>query len=430
LSILFLTKSGSRFFLFGPLWNLIVSFLGNIMDIIFRALSSMGVVNIGVCIILFTIVTRILMFPMSYNQAKSQKLMSVVQPEVQAIQAKYKGKERDQNAMMRQNAEIKAVYEKYGTSMTGGCLQMVIQMPIIFALYRVIINIPAYVASVKFYFQNIVDAIGGTAAVERVNAFAHSSESLTKVLSNARISGGNIQTTDNIIDFLYHLNPSQWDLFKNAFSEASGAIAANYPIIEQMNNFMGINLSSAPSSYGLLSVKAWIIPVLAGVSQFLATKLMTRDTMAMTQDENNPMGAMGGMMKNMNYMMPLMSVVFCFSFAAGIGVYWVASSLIMGVQQYFINRHMDKIDMDEMIKKNIAKANEKRARKGLPPINEKATEDNLKKMKMKTEREEQKRQQIIEEAKERQTKSNDYYKLDSIADRARMVQQYNDRKKK
>lgn len=122
------------------------------MDLLFRFTSSVGILNIGLCIILFTLVVKILMFPLTIKQQKSSKLMTVMQPEIQAIQNKYKGK-TDNESMMKMNVETKAVYEKYGTSMTGGCLQLVIQLPILLALYRVIYNIPAYVSSVKTYFM-------------------------------------------------------------------------------------------------------------------------------------------------------------------------------------------------------------------------------------------------------------------------------------
>ena len=89
------------------------------MDILFRFTSSFGVFNVGLCIILFTIVMKTLMIPLTIKQQKTTKLMSVMNPEIQAV------------------------YEKYGTSMTGGCLPLLIQMPILLALYRVIYNIPA-----------------------------------------------------------------------------------------------------------------------------------------------------------------------------------------------------------------------------------------------------------------------------------------------
>ena len=416
---LLLTKSGG---VLGPIADL----MGLIMDGIFRVTSSMGIVNIGLCIILFTLVTRILMHPLSYNQAKSQKLMAVVQPEIQAIQAKYKGHEGDQQAMMMQNAEIKAVYEKYGTSMTGGCLPLLIQMPIIFALYRVILNIPAYVSSVRIYFENIVSAIGGESAIAKVNEFAHSTEELTKLVQRARISGNEITTTDNIIDFLYNLNPAQWESFKQAFAGSTAVIEENYAVIEKMNTFLGINIAAAPSSYGWFSPKAWIIPVLAGLSQYAVTKLTSAQTKSMT-DDSNPMA---GTMNQMMIMMPLMSVFFCFSFASGIGIYWVASSVIMGIQQYFINKRMEKIDTNDLIKANIAKQNAKRAKKGLPPINEKAAEDNFKRIQQKKEREEQKAQQKAGADQARIDAANAYYKTGSIAERARMVEQYNEKNQK
>lgn len=420
-----LTRAGGNIPLISPIFSLIVNLMGWIMDLIFRVTSSVGIVNIGLCIIIFTIVTRILMFPLSYKQAKSQKLMAAIQPELQAIQMKYRGREGDQQAMMQQQAEMKAVYEKYGTSMTGGCVQLLIQMPIIFALYRVILNIPAYVSSVKDYFTPIVDAIGGESAIGAVNTFAHSTEELTKVISMSRISGGEIATTDHIIDFLYHLNPAQWESFKTAFSQAADVISRNYAEIEKMNTFLGLNLASSPSSYGLTSIKAWIIPVLAGLSQYASTKLISAQSPSM---DGNDQAAQT--MKTMNLMMPLMSVFFCFSFASGIGIYWIASAVLMGVQQYFLNKHFQKMDVNAMLKENIAKANAKRAKKGLPPINEQAAEQNLKKMMEKQARMESMSEAKQNDSREKMEKADQYYKTGSIAERARMVQQFEEKKKR
>ena len=427
MNLLFLTRTVGNIPVISVVYSWLVDLMGMIMSFIFEICAKYGIFNLGVCIILFTIVTRIIMFPLSYNQSKSQKLMSAVQPEIMAIQKKYQGKTDQKSAMMMQ-AETKAVYEKYGVSMTGGCLQMFIQMPIIFALYKVILNIPAYVGAVKVYFQTIVEAIGGTSAIAAVNTFAHSSDELAKVITQSRIAGGEILTTDHIIDFLYHLNPAQWGSFTDHFSSAADVISQNYAHIEQLNSFLGINLASSPMSYGLLSPKAWIIPVLAGLSQFISSKLITgMSNNSAMNDENNPAAAT---MKSMTYMMPLMSVFFCFSFASGIGIYWVASSVLMGVQQFFLNKHFNKVDTDSLIKANIEKANAKRAKKGLPPINEKSTEENLKRMQEKNEKL-QAALEAKEAASKKRVEANDqYYQSTSIADRANMVQQYENRKSK
>ena len=123
-----LTKAGS---ILGP----IATVLGYIMDILFRFTDIFGIFTVGLCIILFTIVMKTLMIPLTIKQQKTTKLMSVMNPEIQAIQKKYKGK-TDNESLQRQNVEVQAVYEKYGTSMTGGCLPLLIQMPIIIAMFR------------------------------------------------------------------------------------------------------------------------------------------------------------------------------------------------------------------------------------------------------------------------------------------------------
>ena len=423
-----LTRTVGNIPVISLVYSWIVDIMGMIMSFIFEITSSFGIFNIGVCIIIFTIVTRIIMFPLSYKQAKSQKMMSVVQPEIAAIQKKYQGKESDQKSAMMMQAEIKSVYEKYGVSMTGGCIQLIIQMPILFALYKVILNIPAYVGSVKIYFQNIVDAIGGASAIEAVNTFAHSSEALANVITQSRIKDGLIATTDNIIDFLYHLNPAQWTDFTNNFSQFADAINNNYQYIEQMNNFLGINLATSPGAYGMLSIKAWIIPVLAGLSQYISTKIISSASgSAMMNDENNPTAST---MKSMNIMMPIISVFFCFSFASGIGIYWIASSVIMGLQQYLLNKHFNKMNVDDLVKENLDKVNAKRAKKGLPPINEKSSQDNLKRLQERNERVQAALEAKQAASKKRVSENDSYYVTNSIADRANMVQQYEERKSK
>ena len=89
------------------------------MDILFRFTDTFGIMNVGLCIILFTIVMKMLMLPLTIKQQKTTKLMAVISPEVQAIQRKYKGK-TDTASQQKQNVEIQAVYDKYGTSMTSG----------------------------------------------------------------------------------------------------------------------------------------------------------------------------------------------------------------------------------------------------------------------------------------------------------------------
>lgn len=427
MEFLVLTKVGG---ILGPF----ATVLGVIMDWLFQLTTTFGIQNIGLCIILFTLVTKLLMFPLTLKQQKSSKLMSVMQPEISAVQAKYKGK-TDQESMRKQNVEIQAVYEKYGTSMTGGCLQLVIQMPILFALYQVIYQIPAYVPSVKRVFENVVTAISSLNVdhVATLKQFATDNKiNITRV--------HDMSTSNGMVDFLYQLNPTQWGQLQDLFPSVKDIIATNAEQISHMNSFLGINLASTPSSVifpsggGFHFSLAILIPVLAGVSQWFSAKLMTVNQ-SQTQkagDENNTMAQS---MKMMNTVMPLMSVFFCFSFASGIGIYWIASSVFQIIQQLAVNRYLNSIDMDEMIKKNVDKANKKRAKKGLPPqrVSQNATA-NLKNLQASVDKAEADMSAKLEKTKEQVKASNDYYTKDtsnpnSISAKARMVQKYNDKQK-
>ena len=400
--------------------------LGLIMDAIFRFTSLFGVMNIGVCIILFTLIVKVLMFPLTVKQQKFSKMNTVMQPELQAIQKKYKGKS-DQESMMKMNVETKAVYEKYGVSMTGGCLQLVIQLPILLALYQVIYHIPAYVNSVGSVFYDITDKLLGTVGgnlqtmAGQLNEFATAHSVSMSMISNFATE----PTNSKVVDFLYKLNPAQWQLLQDQYPVIE---TSSIELIERMNSFLGINLATTPWQ-GFMPNIGWILPVLAGLSQWYSTRLMS-STQNLSDD--NPSASM---MKQMNIMMPLMSVFFCFTLPSGIGIYWIAQSVFMIIQQWIINRHLSNIDIDEMVKKNMEKANAKRAKKGLPPqkITQSATVS-LKQMQA----DEAKREKELEEKKARTAaqvkESTEYYNKDpkpgSLAAKAAMVKKYNEKHNK
>ena len=110
-NLIILTKNTSNLPLFGPIWNFIVSALGWIMNWIYLFLDGIGIPNIGLAIILFTLVTRILLFPTSLKQQKSSRMMQIMQPEIRAVQEKYKNK-TDNASMLAQQTEMRAIYEK------------------------------------------------------------------------------------------------------------------------------------------------------------------------------------------------------------------------------------------------------------------------------------------------------------------------------
>ncbi|WP_049962492.1 YidC/Oxa1 family membrane protein insertase [Oribacterium sp. FC2011] len=433
--LVLLTKNTSSLPILGSIWNVIVEILGMIMNVIYNTLESLGIGNIGLSIIIFTIVMRIILFPTSFRQQKSSRMMQLMQPEMKAIQEKYKNK-TDNASMMAQQAEMKALYEKYGTSMTGGCLPLLLQMPVIFALYRIIMNIPAYVPSVYIIYSNVLNAIGGDSAAQKLVEFGNNNNltAILKQLHNLGIeenaSYSSEQVSNFIVDFLYKLNPTQWSNLASVFPDASQVIEKASADAERINNFLGINLSTAPSSMGLVPNVYWIIPILAGVFQYLSTKLMSSSNKALS--DGNDQSAQ--MMKSMNLTMPLMSVWFCFSFASGIGLYWCASSGVMIIQQLLLNNYFSKISDKEMIEKQIAAANAKRAKKGLAPIDEKSVENRILAAKDKAETSENNRLEVIAKQNYKTKESTDYYnknaKPGSLASKANMVQLYNEKNEK
>ncbi len=408
-----LTKAGS---ILGP----IATVLGYVMDILFRFTSSFGVFNVGLCIILFTIVMKTLMIPLTIKQQKTTKLMSVMNPEIQAIQKKYQGKS-DQESMQRQNVEIQAVYEKYGTSMTGGCLPLLIQMPILLALYRVIYNIPAYVPSVRVYFDNVVTPLMGQADY---------AQKLQEITNIATACGGKLDKFDftnanRLVDMLYKFSTSQWGELQALFPAISDVIGQNAAVVERMNTFLGLNMAEAP---GWVPSFAWIIPVLAAVSQWFSTKLMSGNQPSTSADAENPMAQS---MKTMTTTMPLFSAFICITMPAGLGIYWIATSVVTIIQQLIVNAYMDKVNIDDMIAKNLEKVNKKRAKQGLPPakVTQNATAS-LKAIKAEEEKEkaaeEVKKEKIAKQIEESSKYYNTNAKPGSLASKAAMVQKYNE----
>ncbi len=358
---MYLTKSTT------PIIGSVAIILGFIMNGIFNVQTMIGIDNIGLCIILFTIVVNMLMTPLTFQQQKFSKLQTRMNPELQAIQKKYKGKNSDQAAMAKMNEETQAVYAKYGVNPMGSCVQMIIQIPILFALYRVIWNIPAYVDKVKAVFAGLSTSLLNTAGAEEF--LSEASKKLTVSFKTFN--------ENTIIDVLYKFKPDNWDGLFGKFPALSDQITSTRTNVDRMNTFLGgLNIADSPMNIIrtawtnkaiILLIAAVMIPLLAALTQWLNAKLMTTGTQQANGKEEAANDQMSQTMKSMNTMMPIMSAVFCLSLPVGMGIYWIAGAVIRSIQQVVINRHLDKIDIDELAKKNLEKLNAKRAKNGLPP---------------------------------------------------------------
>ena len=283
------------------------------MNAIFKFCEVIGIPNIGLAIILFTIIINLFILPLTFKQQKFSKMNAVMSPELQKIAAKYKGK-TDQASMQKQQAEQQAVYEKYGVSMTAGCMPMIVQMLILLALYRVIYNVPAYVTSIKSVFMEIVNvAVAQDGFVTKIADLASANAMpTTKYL----LDGSTAESLNYLVDLFYKFDMKEWGQFTDLFPNIASQVQPHINQIMSMNSFLGgINLAEAP---GFRLSIALIIPILAWFTQWLSTKL----TMAVNNNNANAQAndTMNATMKSMNTFMPIMSAVFCITLPAGLGM--------------------------------------------------------------------------------------------------------------
>lgn len=339
--------------------------LGKLMDGIYILLSRAGITNVALTIIIFTIVIYMILLPLTYQQQKFSRMTMIMNPEIQKVQKKYQGK-RDQASVNAMNAETQEIYKKYGVRPTGSCVFMGVQLLILFPLYRVIYNIPAYVDSVKKTMSELASGIMGTPGYENImTKFFETVKEGNYVYRGTNLDLSTAESAhDTIIDVIYKCTDANWTLLADNFPNLSSLISSTHEGVSSFNNFLGVSIVYSPKiliqnamhgdGSALVVLIAILIPIISAATQFLNIRLSQSLNPNATQGNQ-----MAAQMKIMNYMMPVYSLILVFILPVGIGIYWIAGAVIRSIQQYIINKRFDKIDMAELVKKNQAKANEK-----------------------------------------------------------------------
>lgn len=424
----------------GSILGPIAKLLGILMDWIYSGISNITggrVESVVLSIVIITIIIYMCLLPLTIKQQKFSKLSQKMQPEMQAIQAKYKNK-KDQASMMAMQEETQLLYQKYGISPMGSCVQMLIQMPILFALYRVFYNIPAYLSGVKSSFTGIVDSIQQTSGyqntlvslMEKYNVVTSSGLNASNAASKLADASGDT-LSNYIIDILYKLPSKGWDALMDGkfFDGIQNAVEKTHDALLHFNYFLGLNISDTPwyiiksnftdkpDKWLLFVILALLIPVLSYLTQMLNIKLMPQATNGNDQVANQ--------MKMMNLMMPLMSLFICFTVPVGLGIYWICSALVRGIQQFFVNRHIENLDLEAVMAKNEEKAKKKREKMGL-------SEDYIKKAaQIKTKSIDNKANVSVSAGTEEKLAKAAEYKANakagSLASKANMVKEFNER---
>ena len=249
--------------------------------------------NYGVTIILFTLAIKLLLLPLNIKQQKSMKKMQALQPKLAKLQEKYaQDKEK-------QSQETMKLYQEAGVNPMGGCLPMLLQFPILIALYNIIRRPLSYVMMLS---KENVAVIAERLAM---NAKDINFEiTAAKALESSYDKVKDIVDAGNIINF----------------------------------DFLGFDLSITPN----LTSMYVIIPVLAGFTTYLVTVVSNKISGA------NANAQAASSMKTMNVIFPFMTAYFAITLPAGLGIYWTVSNLFQ-IGQMFLLNNMLKVDTSSLL---------------------------------------------------------------------------------
>lgn len=398
----------------GPIARL----LGKILEAIYYVLSLVGIENVGICIILFTFIVNTLMFPLQIKQQKFSKMSSIMNPELQAIQKKYKNK-KDQASQQKMSLETQAVYQKYGVSPASGCLPLLITFPILFALYRVIYNVPAYVDQVYDIYVGIAGNLKDMKVT--VEQLAELVQTQTYVVSDAVRNAKEVALSkvdlNYYIDVLGQFNKVAWDELMKKYPTLSAEIQRVSENASHINSFLGMNIADAPK----LKSMSISVPILSVITQIISTKL----SMAGMPQQDNSDNPAASSMKMMNNVMPFVSGLMCFMFPIGVGLYWVAGNVFRIFQSLGINLYFNKIDMDEEMQKNMEKSKKRMEKMGINPNSKMQNLNNQKKKVIENKKDEKSvnAAQVTKNIKKSnyQRQNNTKYEKGSIAAYANML---------
>ena len=276
--------------------------------------------NYMLALFIFSFLMELVMIPLAIKQQKNSIKAASLKPKEMAIRKKYAGRE-DQPTLQKMNQEIMEMQQKEGYSPFGGCLPLLIQMPLVIALYNIVTNPLKYI--LNFSSETI------TAIAEVIKKSGITEEAAKLIDQDIRSN-----KTIGVINYIR-------DLGLEAFSSVEG-FSDKLGSLEELPNMslFGINLASTPSFDG----KDWIllaIPVLTFVIYFFTMKLSRKFTyQPSTASSDNSDRQLACSNKIMEYSMPIMSASFTFMVPAAIGIYWIFRSVVSTLKQFVVSKLM------------------------------------------------------------------------------------------
>ena len=276
---------------------------------------------LGICI--FAILFEILLIPLSIKQQKNSIKQAKLRPKEMAIRRKYAGR-NDQKTQQKIQQEIQELYQRENFNPMGGCLPMLVQLPIIFVLYNIVIDPIRYTLGLSAQFSSALTSYysAAKAAGGLGGAIASQQRGTIELLSHIKDEG--LGVFEGLKDFLFIENGAEcyeW------LAEIQNKIPSFS--LGRLNFGMTPNLST----FNWL----WLIPIITFAVYFGSMKLSRKLTYQPTTAGDAQMGCSNNIM---DITMPLMSVYISFIVPATISVYWIFKSLLGTLKQFILSRTM------------------------------------------------------------------------------------------
>ena len=334
-----------------------ISFFANIFGYVLNFLYEL-VGNYGVAIILFSILVKIIMLPISIKQQKTMKASQKINNEMKQIQFKYK------NDPEKLNQEVMSLYKRENMSPFSGCFSAIVQLVLLFSVFFLVRSPLTYMKKVDKNIieklQVVVEQEGNTSNYKEIAIINY----INRLKNGESVSGNNIEESkednESVTDNQDN-NETQEDQKDEEKSD-------DYNVQEYIDeayvnmNFLGLDLSKVPTE-GLTDWKVLVIPVLYVISSFVSIRLSTKmqnqnkkEEKAVEKEENkderkDEYDAMQDMNKTMSWFMPVMSISIAYIAPLGLALYWLVNNILMIVERLILNKFI-KDDKKEVTEKN------------------------------------------------------------------------------
>lgn len=331
-AILAAKEAGSPGFIVGP----IAKVMGTIYNMLFNLIYSITETgSLILAIILFTFLVKLVLMPLMYKQIKGTYRMQQLQPELNKIRAKYANK-TDEESQRRMAFELQDFQKENGANMFAGCLPMLIQLPILYALFYIFNQPYEYVGVINDVYTNVTQSLLNVGAAERVEAL--------KPIILAKNMTVDVSVFDQVFGLVKTMSLADWNSVLSTLGTHGTELSAFVMQKHSIEYFFGLSLVS----HAGLSFPGILIPICSGITTYFSTWYMQKRQKVMNSGVEDEMTA--GMTKSMNIVMPIMMGVITINTPVALGIYWTLSNIFSVGQTWLLYKILAHKDANGTLK--------------------------------------------------------------------------------